>query len=516
MVPGTLGGEGSRANEGGDPSNAPPPKLGNGAEVIHAGPVSTTNATPETTTAVSRLHGTRELQGLAAESQGWDAVETAARIRSGAVSSGEVVEAAIARAEAWEPQLNAIARELYDRGRQRARAPSAGVFAGVPSFVKDMEDLEGAATTLGSAAVPPSAAKRTASSVAQFLSSGVIPLGKSTTAEFGLNASTEPVFGKPTCNPRHLGHSAGGSSGGAAALVAAGVVPIAHGGDGGGSIRIPAAFCGLVGLKASRGRLVPMDTTKQMPLKIATYGILTRTVRDTAAFYAQVAPGPVAGMPAIGNVEGPGKERWRIGLFVDPPTGAPVHPEIRAAVLATAKALESLGHSVDFVTAPYSLQLADDFLLYWSLLAFGVERAVKGLPGGDVTRLEPWTRQLARNAKARWWRHPGALYRLHRYADTYNRVFRRCDVVLCPTTAGPAPPLGFLSPGQPFEQQLGRLTALLPYTPVQNTAGGPAISLPMARTQEGLPIGVQLAAPLGQERRLLELAFALEPSFAKG
>ena len=137
------------------------------------------------------------------------------------------------------------------------------------------------------------------------------------------------------------------------------------------------------------------------------------------------------------------------------------------------------------------------------------------LSGGPAPGLGPWARQLAQNAKKRWWRHPPALYRLHHYAETYAQIFQRCDVVLCPTTAGPAPKLGYLSPGQSYEQQLARLTALLPFTPVQNTAGGPAISLPVARTQEGLPIGIQLAAPNGQERRLLELAFALEPSFAR-
>ena len=317
------------------------------------------------------------------------------------------------------------------------------------------------------------------------------------------------MFGKPTCNPLNLGHSVGGSSGGAAALVAAGVVPIAHGGDGGGSIRIPAAFCGLVGLKASRGRLVPMATSKRMPVKLATYGVLTRSVRDTAAFFAEVDQ-PIQGMAPIGKVEGPGSVKRRIGVFIDPPNGSPVDPEVRAACLAVAKTLESQGHQVDFVPAPYDQQLIDDFLLHWGLLAFGVEQLVKRQPGGDVERLEPWTRNLAKQAKKKWWRIPTAIWRLRRYEAKYAETFRRCDVLLSPTTAAPAPKLGYLSADQPYEQQVERLLTLLPYTPVQNAAGGPAISLPVATNKDGLPIGVQLASPMGEERRLLELAFALE------
>lgn len=446
---------------------------------------------------------------LAEQSKTWDATQTAAMIRSGEVSAVEVVEAAIVRAKATDPELHAIVHELYAQGLAAARLERQGCFAGVPTFVKDMEDLAGAPTGLGSAAIKPGPAQETAGSVAQFLSTGTITLGKSSTAEFGLNATTEPVYGKPTCNPLNLGHSVGGSSGGAAALVAAGVVPIAHGGDGGGSIRIPAAFCGLVGLKASRGRLVPMATTKRMPVKLATYGVLTRSVRDTATFFAEVDR-PVQGLAPIGKVEGPGNTKRRIGVFIDPPNGSPVDPEVRAACLAVAKTLESQGHQVDFVAAPYDQQLVDDFLLHWGLLAFGVEQLVKQQPGGDVERLEPWTRNLAKQAKKNWWRIPGAIWRLRRYQAKYEETFRRCDVLLSPTTAAPAPKLGYLSADQPYDQQVERLLTLLPYTPVQNTSGGPAISVPVGKNKDGLPIGVQLASPLGEERRLLELAFALE------
>jgi amidase len=172
--------------------------------------------------------------------------------------------------------------------------------------------------------------------------------------------------------------------------------------------------------------------------------------------------------------------------------------------------LEGFEHSVDILPAPYDQQLADDFLLHWALLAMGVEFTVKRAKGGDVSRLEPWSRGLAADARRQWWKIPGAIWRLRKYREVYERVFERCDVLLCPTTARPAPEIGHLSPAQPFEQKLERLIALMPYTPLQNASGGPAISIPAGTATNGLPIGVQLAAPWGQERRLIELAFALE------
>ncbi len=439
----------------------------------------------------------------------WDATETAARIASGDVSVREVVEAAVTRSREWQPRINAVATPTYEQALEDSDTPRTGPFAGVPTFVKDMEDLSGVPTGFGTAAMTPRVPESSAASVAQFLSTGVIALGKSTTAEFGLTATTEPLHAEPTRNPLDLGRSPGGSSGGAAALVAAGVVPIAHGGDGGGSIRIPAAFCGLVGLKASRGRLVDMATTKRAPVQISTYGVLTRTVRDTAAFYAEVGDERSSGLPPIGNVEGPGKQPLRVGVFIDSPMGYAVHPSVREAVSNAGAALESCGHQVFDVPAPYEARFAEDFLLHWGLLAGGVELAMRSNRHCDHRKLQPWTRALARYTRRRLWKLPGAIWRLKRYATEYERVFESCDVLLSPTAAGPAPEIGHLSPATAFDDKLPRIHELLPYTPVQNASGGPAISLPMGKTDEGLPVAVQLAAALGQERRLLELAFAL-------
>jgi amidase len=165
---------------------------------------------------------------------------------------------------------------------------------------------------------------------------------------------------------------------------------------------------------------------------------------------------------------------------------------------------------VEPISAGYDQQLVDDFLLHWGLLAAGVELTVRRTPGADVGRLEPWTRALAAQARRAWWRLPAALLRLRRFPQRYAQVFAACDVVLSPATAAPAPKLGHLGGQLSYDEHLARLLDLVPFTPIQNASGTPAISVPVGTTAAGLPIGAQLAAPWGHERRLLELAFALE------
>jgi len=441
----------------------------------------------------------------------WDATETAQRIATGEVSSREVVQAAIERLEAWEPKVHALTHFDPDRALAEADAPAHGPFGGVPTLIKDLEDLSGAPSAYGSEAARPRVPKKSAASISELLNTGLIPLGKTTTSEYGLTGTVEPV-GKPaTRNPHNLDHSSGGSSGGAAAMVAAGVVPIAHGGDGGGSIRIPSSFCGLVGLKPSRDRLADMAAAKRMAIKIAQYGVLTRTVRDTANFYAAVeAFAPAKDLPPIGKVEGPSADKRRIGVFIDVPMSNHIDPEVRQATEATAKQLEGMGHTVEWIPAPADQQVADDFLLYWAFNAALLELIVRISPTARVGKLEPWTRSLAAHARSNMRQVRRSMRRLRTFEDTYDALFNDLDVILSPTTAGPAPKLGVISPDVEFETCVQRLTNLLPYTPLQNVAGAPGISIPAGTTSDGLPIGVQLAAAKGNERILLELAFALE------
>jgi amidase len=441
-----------------------------------------------------------------------DAVEIARLIRTGAIQAREAIEAAIARAERVNPSLNAIATPLFESARRDAENPRSGVFCGVPSFIKDTDDVAGSARLFGSRGLPRKPAEKTSPFAKQFLSLGLINLGKTTTPEFGLTGTTEALVHGPTHNPWKLGFSPGGSSGGSAALVAAGVVPIAHANDGGGSIRIPASCCGLVGLKPSRGRVAETEGSELMPVKILHQGMLSRSVRDTAAFFhaaEQYFRNPK--LPEIGLVTRPGR-RLRIGFFTAIGTDTPSHPECVAAVADAAKLCEGLGHSVEEVPAPFDDGFHEDFFMLWATIAFAVTRFGKRLihPDFDRTKVEDFTEGLARHFKENVHRVPAAIWRLRRFAHQYARGFDRYDVLMNPTVAMPPPEHGYLGSDVPFDTSMERLKWFIPFTPTQNVSGGPAISLPLSRSKEGLPLGVQFASPLGDERTLLELALEIE------
>ncbi|MBT8469557.1 MAG: amidase, partial [Deltaproteobacteria bacterium] len=318
-----------------------------------------------------------------------DAVEIARRIESREIGTDEAVDAAITRAERVNPSLNAIAAPLFLAARQAAGQSRPGVLAGVPTFIKDNEAVAGAPLRHGSRGLPDRPSDRSSPFVEQFSSLGLINLGTTTMPEFGLTGTTEPLVYGPTHNPWRLGHSPGGSSGGSAALVAAGVVPIAHANDGGGSTRIPASCCGLVGLKPSRGRLVDVEGAALFPVKIVHQGMLSRSVRDTAVFYhAAERHYRNPKLPEIGLVTHPGR-RLRIGFFTDLDEITPSHPDCVAAVTDTAKLLEGLGHSVERVARPFDDGFLEDFFLFWSMLSFAATRFGKQLvhPDFDRTRV---------------------------------------------------------------------------------------------------------------------------------
>jgi amidase len=441
-----------------------------------------------------------------------DAVEIARLIRVGDIQVREAVEAAIARAEQVNPLLNAIATPLFESARREVERPHNGVFAGVPSFIKDSDAVAGSPWLFGSRGLPRKPAAKSTPFVEQFLSLGLINLGKTTMPEFGLTGTTEALVYGPTHNPWKLGFSPGGSSGGSAALVAAGVVPIAHANDGGGSIRIPASCCGLVGLKPSRGRVAEIEGSELLPVKILHQGMLSRSVRDTAAFFhaaEQHLRNPK--LPEIGLVTRPGR-RLRIGFFTELGKDTPSHPECVAAVADAAKLCESLGHSVEEVPAPFDDGFHEDFFVLWATIAFAATRFGKQLvhPDFDRTKVEEFTEGLARHFKENALRVPAAVWRLRKFAHRYARGFNDYDVLMNPTAAMPPPEHGYLGSAVPFETSIERLKWFIPFTPTQNVSGGPAISLPLSRSKEGLPLGVQFASPLGDERTLLELALEIE------
>jgi len=344
------------------------------------------------------------------------------------------------------------------------------------------------------------------------LSFGLNNLGTTTMPEFGHTGTTEALLYGPTHNPWGLGFSPGGSSGGSAALVAAGVVPIAHANDGGGSTRIPASCCGLVGLKPSRGRLLDMDGANLFPVKIVHQGMLSRSVRDTAVFYhaaERYYRNPK--LPEIGLVTHPGR-RLRVGFFTDLDESTPSHPDCVAAVTDAAKLLEGLGHTVEPVVRPFDDGFLEDFFLFWSMLGFAVTRFGTRLvhPDFDASKVEDFTRGLTDYFKENMRKAPAAIWRLRRFAHQYARCFDRYDVLMNPTVAMPSPEHGYIGPSVPFDTALERLKWFIPFTPTQNVSGGPAISLPLGRSEDGMPLGVQLASPLGDERTLLELALEVE------
>ncbi|EKF74295.1 amidase [Alcanivorax hongdengensis A-11-3] len=443
-----------------------------------------------------------------------DATALAALIAKGEIHPREATDAALARLAAVEPQLNAMV--LTDREASQARASEktfTGFFAGVPSLIKDNIDMPGLPTRHGSAAVGGKPLKKTSVLARQYLAQGFNVIGKTRLPAFGFTASTELAHDGATHNPWHGDYSAGGSSGGSAALVAAGVVPIAHGNDGGGSIRIPAACCGLVGLKCTRGRLVTQEAGKALPVNIISDGVLTRSVRDTANFFSEAERYyRNRKLPAIGQVTGPGKGRLRIGMMIDSITGDPSCAQTRATVEATARQLAGLGHRVEEARIDLPQRFVDDFLLYWAMLAFSVSQFGRALfpQGFDRSQLDPLTLGLADYYKQRFLKTPGMIRQLKKSQQRYARTFNDYDVILSPVLAHTTPPLGYLGADVPFDTQLERLLRYTTFTPANNASGSPALSLPMGQTDQGLPIGVQFSGRHGDERTLLALGFELE------
>jgi amidase len=444
-----------------------------------------------------------------------DATAVADAIRSGAVSRVDVVEAAIARTEKVNPQLNGLAYEAFERARERASSdqPYGGFFDGVPTFVKDNVDVEGMPSMLGTDAWQPRPASANSEVARVYLSTGVVPLGKTQMSEFGFSAVAEHPRLGPVRNPWDTDYTAGASSSGSGAFVAAGVVPIAHANDGGGSIRIPASCNGLIGLKPSRGRL-PLDkVVRQMPIRIVADGVLTRSVRDTAAFYREaenVWRNPK--LDPIGDVTQPGRARLRVGVFTKS-VKRECSPEIRQQTLDTAALLERMGHHVERLDdPPVPSSFIDDFLLYWALLSFALVHGGSTRFGAsfDRDKLDNLSLGLERYAATNLHRLPLAIARLATLRRRTLKLMRDYDVLLTPTLAEAPPRVGHLDPTADYDQIIERLVDWVAFTPLQNVTGDPAISLPLGQSGDGLPVGMMFSAGRGREGTLLELAYEIE------
>ena len=442
-----------------------------------------------------------------------DAVGLADAIRAGSVGRAEVIEAAIARTEAVDPVLNGTAHKAYQQARAAASgSPAAGFFSGVPTFLKDNVDIAGQPTMHGTDAWTPWNATSDSEFTRLYLATGVAPVGKTQLSEFGFSASAEHPRLGPVRNPWDTDYSAGASSSGSAAFVAAGVVPIAHANDGGGSIRIPASCNGLVGLKPSRGRL-PLDPhLRRLPVGIVANGVVTRSVRDTAAFYREaerIWRNPK--LAPVGDVTRPGRQRLKIAV-VTRSVQRECSPKVRELTLKAAAVLEELGHRVEYLDRPpVPASFVEDFVLYWGFLALAQIRTGRHMFGKtfDRARLDPLTHGLARNTGRNIHRLPLAIVRLRRIRRRTTELFGTYDALLTPTLADETPRIGHLAPTD-YHQVIDRLIDWVSFTPLQNVTGEPAISLPLAQSAEGMPVGMMLSADLGQEALLLELAYELE------
>ena len=451
------------------------------------------------------------------------ATDLAALIRGGELSARELTEAALERIEALQPDLNPFVHLDPDGALAAAEAVGPGderPFAGVPIAVKDTAPVAGMPFTLGSDAFGDFVAPHDAFVVRRLRDAGFVIVGKTNLPEFGILPVTEPRRFGPTRNPWDTDRTPGGSSGGAAAAVAAGMVPLAHGSDGGGSIRIPAACCGLVGLKPSRGRI--SRGPEQGDDFLVQDGVLTHTVAETAALLDVLAgyePGDASWAPppaepfATAAAREPG--RLRIGVTTTAPIDAPLDPLCERAVRDAAELLESLGHQVDEVEAPWTGQS----LLEVFTLVFGTPIAMGFFFGAQVSGREP-TEELVEPLSWTIWngiRERTALDYL--LARTQLGVFSRgivslwsdYDVVLTPALAQRPVRIGEIDAcsDEPWED-FRRSGEFTPYTAIFNVTGQPAISLPLFHGDDGMPLCVQLAGRPAGEAELLSLAAQLE------
>ena len=473
-----------------------------------------------------------------------DALGLADLVRRGEVSPRELLDTALDRADQTHGQLNAIVNRLDERARQRCAQPfeAQAPFAGVPFLVKDLfQDMAGLPSSCGGKPLSRLPAPETADVVRRWQDAGLVIFGKTNTPEFGARNVTEPVAFGPTRNPWNLSRTPGGSSGGSAAAVAAGIVPVAGANDGGGSIRIPAAACGLFGLKPGRGRVSSGPGASEGMNGAAVQGVLSRSVRDSAAML-DVLQGPEPHgpyhMPAPAQPylqamrQAPG--RLKIGFSTASPIGTPVDAQAVAAVMDAARLLESLGHHVEEVALPVDgLSLAKDFLLAWFCRQAAMVVELEQVHGIKPAEFEPDTRAMAAVGRsvpatelllseARWNEHNRALARFHAQHDLW----------LSPVLASPPIAIGELATSKTlhilseivtslglsgvlrktalFEQTTINNLAWTPFTQLANLTGRPAMSVPLYWTPDGLPMGVQFVAALDGEALLLRLAAQLE------
>lgn len=451
----------------------------------------------------------------------YDAVALAELVRAGDATPAELVDAAIDRAETINPKINAIVTPTYDTAREYAERAPQGPLHGVPFLVKDLNHVAGVPTSMGSRLFQDYVPDHDGHVVIRFKNAGLNIIGKTNTPEVGLAATTESVALGACRNPWSTDHTPGGSSGGAAASVAAGIVPVAHATDGGGSIRIPASCCGLVGLKPSRGRTPLGPDVGEGWGGMSTGNVVSRTVRDSAALLDAVQ-GPMPGDPYCGPSDSgsflarlndhPGA--LRVAIDCRAFTGHDTHPECLDAVQKVASALAQMGHVIDEQALPLdheewgvavgSVILANvAHTVLARCTSLGVEPTLDYLERNTLRSVEIGQRLSATN-------YVKSIQRMHQLSREMATFMENWDVILSPTLVCPPVRIGWLDPNDDPDVYGARFGSYWGFTNLYNATGQPAISLPLHRTTEGLPVGVQFAAHFGEEATLLQLAAQLE------
>ena len=470
------------------------------------------------------------------EYERYDGLGLALLVRRKEVTPTELLDAALARVERYDPKIAAIVHPQEDVARKRiANGCGEGPFAGVPFLLKDLGcEARDFPTSSGSRLFANTRWTYDSELFLRCEKAGVVTFGRTTSPEGGIGPTTESqVYPKPTRNPWHLDHTSGGSSGGAGSAVAAGIVPIVHGSDGGGSVRIPASCCGLVGLKPTRARLPDGPGSGEGWGGMAIDGFLTRTVRDTAALLDAThgpdlgAPywAPAVARPFLEEITSPPK-RLRIAVSSKSFTGADTHPECQAAVAKAAKLLASLGHEI--VEAAPDVDILKLMRAWTDVVAAGTALTVQSKEEALGRKaldheLEGVTWGAIEHAKhVRGADYLAALNLVHATGRQMARFLAGYDVLVTPTLAEPPAEIGRFKPvNRDFLAYRLGPKGVLPYSPFTalfNATGQPAISLPLHWTPEDLPVGVHFAAKFGEDALLLKLAAELEqaaPWFGK-
>ncbi len=477
------------------------------------------------------------------EYESFDGLGLANLIKTGVISPSELLDAAIERIELHNPQLNAVICKLYDQARAAVqREIPAGAFQGVPFLLKDLlAEYAGTPLRFGSRFTAGWVSTQDSELVQRFKKAGLIILGKTNTPEFGLSPVTEPELYGPTRNPWDLNRSSGGSSGGSAAAVASGMVPMAHGGDGAGSLRIPAAYCGIFGLKPSRGRTPTGPSVMRVWQGMVVEHVMTRSVRDCAAMLDALAGTEIGSpislpkpeQPFLNSLAAP-RPTLRIAVTDQPFFPSTVTAEYQEALKKTAKLCSQLGHNVE-VAMP-EINEEDVLLAYMIVVTADTAASIKMLADAmgkkdNYVGLETMTAVLCEvgehfSAKDFAW----ASHILDMTSRRLAEFFLKYDVLVTPTMAMPPPLVHEFKPDR-FEKNVLEILRRLPYgpllrkliqriankniafspfTPLFNITGQPAMSVPLFWDKQGLPIGMQFAGRLGEEKTLLQLASQLE------